>query len=78
MPYKEEDEGYLAAETGRRLSENLHPRGTIRYDHWRRGWYTKSNEAHKEENEGYRAAERPSQTWGVVWVGPKWPVGGMG
>ena len=28
-----------------------------RYDHWRRGWYTKSNEAHREENEGYRAAE---------------------
>jgi hypothetical protein len=57
MPYKEEDEGYLAAETGRRLSENPHPRGTIRYDDWRRGWYAKSHEVRRKENEGYPAAE---------------------
>jgi hypothetical protein len=44
MPYKEEDEGYLAAETGLRLSENPHPYGTIRYDHWRRGWHIKNDE----------------------------------
>lgn len=54
MPYKEEDEGYLAAETGRRLSENPHPRGTIRHDDWRRGWYAKSNEGRRKETRAIR------------------------
>jgi hypothetical protein len=57
MPYKEEDEGYFAAETGQGLSENPYPRGTIRHDHWRRGWQIKCNETHKEEHEGYLASE---------------------
>lgn len=57
MPHKEEDEGYLAAEAGQKLSENPYPRGTIRYDHWRRGWHIKSDETHGEEHDGYLAAE---------------------
>jgi hypothetical protein len=56
-PHKEEDEGYLAAETGRTLTENPYPRGTIRYDEWRRGWQIKRDEAMREGNEGYLAAE---------------------
>lgn len=55
MPYKEEDQGYQAAEAGQRLSENPYPRGTLRYDHWRRGWQIKSDEAHREEHDGYLA-----------------------
>ena len=55
-PYKEEDEGYLAAEAGRTQAENPHPRGTIRFEEWRRGWQIKRDEARKEENEGYHAA----------------------
>ena len=43
-PHKEEDEGYLAAEAGQRLSDNPYPRGTLRYNHWRRGWCIKHNE----------------------------------
>ncbi len=57
MPYKEEDEGYLAAESGRRLSENPYPGGTIRYNDWQQGWQVKSDEAHTDEHEGYLAAE---------------------
>jgi hypothetical protein len=57
MPYKEEDEGYLAAEAGQRLVDNPYPRGTIRYEHWRQGWHIKRDEVHKEEDEGYLAAE---------------------
>jgi hypothetical protein len=65
-PYKEEDEGYLAAKAGRRISENIYPSGTIRHDHWRRGWRIRNNEARRsiklgqgqgQEDEGYLAAE---------------------
>jgi hypothetical protein len=56
-PHKEEDEGYLAAETGNALSDNPYPRGTIRFEEWRRGWQIKRNQAHTEESEGYKAAE---------------------
>ena len=43
-PHKEEDEGYLAAEAGRSLSENIYPVGTIRFEHWRRGWRIKKDD----------------------------------
>jgi hypothetical protein len=56
-PHKEEDEGYLAAEIGHNLSRNPYPRGTIRYQEWRRGWQIKSGEARRDKNEGYLAAE---------------------
>src|SRR5580692_13045000 len=55
-PHKEEDEGYLAAESGLRLTENPYPRGTIRHVEWRRGWQIKREETRKEEDEGYVAA----------------------
>lgn len=55
-PYKEEDEGYLAAKTRQALSENPYPRGTIRHKQWRHGWTIRSNEIHNLENEGYLAA----------------------
>jgi hypothetical protein len=63
-PHKEEDEGYLAAETGRGLTENPYPRGTIRYEEWRRGWQIKRDETMQEHNEGYlaaAAAQSPSE-----------------
>jgi ribosome modulation factor len=56
-PHKEEDEGYLAAEAGRSVSENPYPRGTIRYEEWRRGWQVKRDETLREGDEGYLAAE---------------------
>ena len=65
-PHKEEDEGYLAAEAGRSLSENIYPVGTIRFEHWRRGWRIKKDEIRRivklgrgegQEDEGYLAAE---------------------
>jgi hypothetical protein len=55
-PHKEEDEGYLAAEARVLLSKNPYPRGTIRYDEWRRGWQIKKSEGHHEQDEGYQAA----------------------
>jgi len=57
-PHKEEDEGYLAAEIGRKLSDNPYPRGTIRHAEWRRGWQIKRDAVRQEENDGYLAAER--------------------
>ncbi len=56
-PHKEEDEGYLAAESGRKLSENPYPRGTIRYSEWRRGWHLWRAVTLLEENDGYLAAQ---------------------
>ena len=65
-PHKEEDEGYLAAEAGRSLSENIYPVGTIRFEHWRRGWRIKNDEIQRivklgkgegQDDEGYLAAE---------------------
>ncbi len=64
-PHKEEDEGYLAAEAGRGLNDNIYPVGTIRHDHWRRGWRIKQTELRRvvqlgqgygQDDEGYRAA----------------------
>jgi hypothetical protein len=55
-PHKEEDEGYLAAEAGRRLIDNPYPRGTIRYSEWRRGWRIKQSASPHEESDGYLAA----------------------
>jgi hypothetical protein len=64
-PHKEEDEGYLAAEAGRGLAENIYPCGTIRFEHWRRGWRIKKDEIQRavklgtgegQEDEGYIAA----------------------
>ncbi|MEA2741213.1 MAG: hypothetical protein QOH05_4520 [Acetobacteraceae bacterium] len=65
-PHKEEDEGYLAAEAGQGLTANLYPCGTIRHEHWRRGWRIKTDEIQRtiklgsgmgQEDEGYLAAE---------------------
>jgi ribosome modulation factor len=56
-PHKEEDEGYLAASAGRGVTENPYPRGTIRYEEWRRGWQIKHDETTREGDEGYLAAE---------------------
>ena len=55
-PHKEEDEGYLAAESGLKLSHNPYPKGTIRYEEWRRGWQIKIDAHKREEDEGYLAA----------------------
>ena len=52
-PFKQEDEGYLAAEAGLRLNANPHPCGTIRHEEWRRGWQKKRDEARHEHDEGY-------------------------
>jgi ribosome modulation factor len=56
-PHKEEDEGYLAAETGQNLARNPYPRGTIRHEEWRRGWQIKADENRRDKGEGYLAAE---------------------
>jgi hypothetical protein len=37
-PDREEDEGYLAGEAGVAIDQNPYPSGTLRFDHWRRGW----------------------------------------
>jgi hypothetical protein len=52
-PFKQEDEGYLAAEAGLRLADNPHPQGTIRHEEWRRGWQMKRDETKHEHEEGY-------------------------
>jgi hypothetical protein len=57
-PHKEEDEGYLAAEAGLKLARNPYPRGTIRYEQWRRGWQIKVDATKVREDEGYLAATR--------------------
>lgn len=56
-PHKEEDEGYLAAESGLHFSRNPYPRGTIRHEEWRRGWQIKADETRREKGEGYLAFE---------------------
>jgi hypothetical protein len=56
-PHKEEDEGYLAAETGQVLARNPYPKGTIRFAQWRRGWQIRTDESRREKGEGYLAAE---------------------
>jgi len=56
-PHKEEDEGYLAAASGRGLSDNPYPRGTIRHNEWRRGWRIRRDDTPKEKDEGYQAAK---------------------
>jgi hypothetical protein len=40
-------DGYLAAEAGQSLSEDPHPRGTIRQAEWRSGWQTKRSEGQR-------------------------------
>jgi ribosome modulation factor len=55
-PYKQEDEGYLAAESGLAASNNPYPRGTIRYEEWARGWQIKIDETRREKDDGYLAA----------------------
>jgi hypothetical protein len=56
-PYKEQDEGYVAAEAGQNLAGNPYPRGTIRYQEWTRGWQIKIDETRRDKGEGYLAAE---------------------
>ena len=72
--HKEEDEGYLAAEAGQGLSANIYPCGTIRFEHWRRGWRIKNDELRRtirrgagdgQEDEGYLAA-RPDGAWRII------------
>ena len=46
-PHREEDEGYLAAEAGQGSTDNPYPRGTIRYEEWRRGWQIKRDETQR-------------------------------
>lgn len=45
-----EDEGYIAAEAGRRLDQNPYPSGTLRYEDWRRGWTIKQTEIRLEHD----------------------------
>jgi hypothetical protein len=56
-PHKEEDEGYLAAESGSNIARNPYPKGTIRHEEWRRGWQIKKDETRRDKGEGYLAAE---------------------
>ncbi|HEY0184886.1 MAG TPA: hypothetical protein VGC09_18955 [Rhodopila sp.] len=56
-PHKEEDEGYLAAESGLSPAANPYPCGTIRYEEWRRGWLCKREATESKDNDGYLAAE---------------------
>ena len=56
-PYTQADEGYLAAKSEKTLAENTCPRGTIRYDEWRRRRRIMTNEARTGKNEGYMGAE---------------------
>jgi hypothetical protein len=56
-PHKEEDEGYLAAESGLHLARNPYPKGTIRHEEWRRGWQIRTDETRRDKGEGYLAAE---------------------
>jgi hypothetical protein len=56
-PHREEDEGYLAAETGLELTNNPYPKGTIRHKEWRMGWQSRHDNARERDNDGYRAAE---------------------
>jgi hypothetical protein len=64
-PHKEEDEGYLAAEGGQRIDRNPYPPGTLRHDHWRRGWHMRQAEiqldrdAAGSEAVGARLADNP-------------------
>jgi len=44
-PDREEDEGYLAAQAGLAAEQNPYPSGTLRFDHWRRGWHIANMEA---------------------------------
>ena len=53
-PHKEEDEGYLAAEAGQKLSQNPYPKGTIRYEEWRRGWQIKIDALRLMRDGGFR------------------------
>ena len=55
-PHKEEDEGYLAAESGLPVAKNPYPRGTIRFEEWARGWQIRTDETRRDKGEGYLAA----------------------
>jgi hypothetical protein len=54
-PHEEEDEGYLAARSGGGLAGNPYPKGTIRYEEWRRGWQIQRDERRVEQDEGFLA-----------------------
>lgn len=49
-PDQEEDAGYLAAQAGRAVDQNPYPPGTLRFDHWRRGWQIAQLEARIEQD----------------------------
>ena len=61
MPDKEEDEGYLAGQSGQRVIGNPYAKGTIRYLRWRRGWQHASQSSGEEERIGYEAAGKGLQ-----------------
>ena len=46
-PHKEEDEGYLAAEAGKKLADNPYPLGTLRHADWRQGWLGRTAEVQR-------------------------------
>ena len=54
-PHEEEDAGYLAARSGCGLADNPYPKGTIRYEEWRRGWQIQRDELRVEQDEGFLA-----------------------
>ncbi|WP_428493326.1 hypothetical protein [Rhodopila sp.] len=54
--HQQEDEGYLAAANGQKISDNPYPPGTIRHAEWRAGWNHKQAELRGLDNEGYCAA----------------------
>jgi hypothetical protein len=56
-PDREEDEGRLAAAAGLSIAKNPYPRGTIRYEEWRRGWRMNADQSQEQEIEGRLAAE---------------------
>lgn len=58
--YKEEDEGYLAAEAGKSQSDNPYPPGTLRYEHWRDGWHSRVAEVQRAVRLG-RAPTTPER-----------------
>jgi ribosome modulation factor len=65
-PDREEDEGYLAAEAGRAVDQNPYPPGTLRFDHWRRGWRlfqvemrVERTRAHLPDDAGQTLADNP-------------------
>jgi hypothetical protein len=56
-PFKEEDEGYVAARGGLSLTDNPYPPGTIRNKEWRTGWLIGRSDTGTGRNDGPREME---------------------